>query len=85
MSEQSSGGVRLERRLVDQVGEKWAALVTLDRPEQLNPIDTEVLVTLDGILDEIEADPTCCCVLVTGAGRAFSAGGDLKGVYRAPT
>jgi enoyl-CoA hydratase len=71
--------VRLERRLVDQVGEKWAALVVLDRPQQLNPIDTEVLATLDGILDEIDADPDCCCVLVTGAGRAFSAGGDLKG------
>jgi len=79
MSEPSNGGVRWERHVVDEAGKKWAALVTLDRPERLNPIDSEVLHTLDAIVDDVVAEPGCCCVLVTGAGRAFSAGGDLKG------
>lgn len=56
-----------------------AALVTLDRPDQLNPMDSTMLDALDAALDEIEARPDSRAVLVTGAGRAFSAGGDLKG------
>ena len=58
-----------------------AALLTLNRPEQLNPIDTALLADLDARLDEVARDPSVRAVLVTGAGRTFSAGGDLKG-YR---
>jgi enoyl-CoA hydratase/carnithine racemase len=58
-------------------GRARAALLRLNRPEQLNPIDDEMLSALDRALDEFAADPTVRCVLVTGAGRAFSAGGDL--------
>ena len=58
-----------------------AAIIMLNRPEQLNPIDSAMLAALDARLDEIAGDPSVRAVLVTGAGRAFSAGGDLKG-YR---
>jgi enoyl-CoA hydratase/carnithine racemase len=58
-----------------------AVLLTLNRPEHLNPIDSSMLAALDARLDEVAADPSVRMVLVTGAGRAFSAGGDLKG-YR---
>lgn len=54
-----------------------AAVLVLDRPDQLNPIDTATLEALDRALDEIEHDPSVRTVLVTGAGRAFSAGGDM--------
>lgn len=56
-----------------------AALVTLDRADQLNPLDSVMIAELDTALDEIEASGTARAVMVTGAGRAFSAGGDLKG------
>ena len=55
-----------------------AALVLLNRPEQLNPIDIDMLVDLDAAIDDIAADRSIRTLLVTGAGRAFSAGGDLK-------
>lgn len=58
-----------------------AVLLTLNRPDQLNPIDAGMLAALDARLDEVEADRSVRAVLVTGAGRAFSAGGDLK-AYR---
>lgn len=53
-----------------------AAVLTLNRPEQLNPLDSSMLAALDARIDEVG---DARCVLVTGAGRAFSAGGDLKG------
>ena len=60
-------------------GPAFAAVVTLSRPEQLNPIDTEMLADLDAALDDIEARREARTILVTGAGRAFSAGGDMVG------
>jgi enoyl-CoA hydratase len=55
-----------------------AGLITLNRPEQLNPIDGAVLAAMDAAIDELLAQPSVRALLVTGAGRAFSAGGDLK-------
>ncbi len=55
-----------------------AAIITLNRPEQLNPIDWSMVSRLEQLLIEVEADASIRTVLVTGRGRAFSAGGDLK-------
>jgi enoyl-CoA hydratase len=55
-----------------------AALLTLDRPDDLNAINSAMLDALDLAFDSVIADPTIRVVLITGAGRAFSAGGDLK-------
>jgi len=62
---------------VDAAPGALAAVVRLNRPEQLNPIDAEVLDQLAAHLDAIEGDALVRAVLITGAGRAFSAGGDL--------
>jgi enoyl-CoA hydratase/carnithine racemase len=59
-------------------GDDTAAVLRLNRPDQLNPLDTESIAVLDALLDDIDADPHVRCILVTGNGRAFSAGGDLK-------
>lgn len=58
------------------------AEIVLDRPEQLNPLSARPGGTRDQILWgllQAETDPAIGCVLIRGAGRAFSSGGDLSG------
>ena len=59
-------------------GDANAGLITLNRPDQLNPIDGALLAELDAAIDALLSDTTVRALLLTGAGRAFSAGGDLK-------
>ena len=54
------------------------ALVTLDRPEARNAFSESMVESLVSAIDAAEADPHIRCVVLTGAGKAFSAGGDLK-------
>jgi 2-(1,2-epoxy-1,2-dihydrophenyl)acetyl-CoA isomerase len=54
------------------------AVVTLNRPDRLNAIDAELMQRLPGVLRELADDPTVGCLVLTGAGRGFCAGGDLK-------
>lgn len=63
-------------------GKAVAAVVRLDRPDSLNAIDWDMLRALDDAVDGIEADEAVRAILVTGNGRAFSAGGDLKGYVK---
>ena len=65
---------------LDQLGSKLA-LVTLNRPDDMNPLDWETVLELEAVFDRLADDPSVRVVAVTGAGRAFSAGGDLK-AYR---
>jgi enoyl-CoA hydratase/carnithine racemase len=52
--------------------------ITLNRPERLNAINTELLTDLAAALEEASGDPATRAVVLTGAGRAFCAGDDLK-------
>ena len=52
--------------------------LTLNRPDKLNAIDGAMLDALSEVLGEIERDPGVRAVILTGAGRAFSAGADIK-------
>jgi 2-(1,2-epoxy-1,2-dihydrophenyl)acetyl-CoA isomerase len=54
------------------------ARVLLDRPEALNAFDLDMAGRLAGQLAEVAADDRVRAVVVGGAGRAFSAGGDLR-------
>ena len=54
------------------------ARVTLDRPERLNAVDSATEAALGAIWDTVERDPGIHCVVLTGNGRAFCAGADLK-------
>jgi enoyl-CoA hydratase/carnithine racemase len=53
-------------------------LLTLDRPERLNAITGVMLRELSARLWEADRDPDVRCVILTGAGRGFCAGLDLK-------
>lgn len=54
------------------------AIVTLQRPEVLNAFDEAMTSALEAALDEVGPDPSVRTVVLTGAGRAFSAGQDLR-------
>jgi enoyl-CoA hydratase/carnithine racemase len=68
--------VELERIPLGEDGDR-AALVALNRPAHLNALDWDTVARLEVLLGEADADPAVRAVLVTGRGRAFSAGGDL--------
>ena len=51
--------------------------ITLDRPEKLNALDVELHDELQSLLTELETDHAVRVVILTGAGRAFSAGAEL--------
>ena len=54
------------------------ALITLNRPDSLNAMGGELMPLLAQHLDESRWDNAVRCVVLTGAGRAFCAGGDVK-------
>ena len=56
------------------------ATVTLTRPEKRNALSDTLTPALRAILLELEADPRVRCVILTGAGDAFCAGGDVSGM-----
>lgn len=73
-------GVLLER-------DRGLALLTLNRADKLNPLDHGTVRELRDAVAALDRDPEIGVVIITGAGRAFSAGGDLAGylrLYRAP-
>lgn len=63
--------------LVDRP-EPHVTVVTLNRPEVLNAMSIELVLELAERLGEVAADNTCRVVVLTGAGRAFCSGLDLK-------
>ena len=54
--------------------------ITLNRPDQLNAINFEMIDRILEIIDETAGDETIRVLVLKGAGRAFSAGDDLKGM-----
>jgi enoyl-CoA hydratase len=73
----TSSDVIVEHVLLDEKDAELA-LVTLNRPEALNPIDWDMVRKLRGVFRDLNADERVRVVAVTGAGRSFSAGGDMK-------
>ncbi len=56
------------------------ALITLNRPDSLNAMGGQLMPMLAGFLRDASGDREVRCVVLTGAGRAFCAGGDVKGM-----
>src|SRR5688572_21529517 len=70
-----------ESILVEKV-EDGVAVVTLNRPEVLNALSSGLSRELDHALTSFEEDPDVRVIIITGAGRAFSAGADIKEAQR---
>ncbi len=56
------------------------SLLTLNRPGKLNALSNDLIAALMAALDSIELDRSIRAVVITGAGRAFSAGADIAGL-----
>lgn len=54
-------------------------LATLDRPEKLNAVNGPLHTELSTLAPDFDDDPTARVLVITGAGRAFCAGGDFSG------
>src|SRR6185503_5864607 len=57
--------------------EDGVGILTLNRPEKLNAMNRKLGSELHDALKRFEADDAVGCIVLTGAGRAFSAGGDI--------
>ena len=53
-------------------------IITLNRPDALNALNAKLCAELVDALAAYEADTNIGCVILTGAGRAFAAGADIK-------
>jgi enoyl-CoA hydratase len=60
-------------------------IVSMNRPDRLNAISEELHAALTGIWAQLMRDPEARAVILTGAGRAFSAGGDAEWLARIST
>jgi len=54
------------------------AVITLNRPEKANALSPELMKELSEALQDVAVDENVGAVILTGAGRSFSAGGDFK-------
>lgn len=65
-------------RVTAQKLEGHVALVTLTQPEKLNALSQQLLIDLSAILRRLDDDPEVHVIVITGQGRAFCAGANLK-------
>jgi enoyl-CoA hydratase len=70
--------------LLSETPREQVRLLTLNRPDNLNAMTAELCEALHRELDAVAADRTCRAVVLTGAGRGFCAGLDLRGYGAAP-
>jgi enoyl-CoA hydratase len=54
------------------------AVITLNRPERLNALTSEMLARIYEVLEQLGRDSACRVIVITGAGRGFCAGDDLR-------
>ena len=53
-------------------------ILTLNRPDRLNAIDTVMRKEIESLMRKVEADPNVWNIVLTGNGRGFCSGADLK-------
>ncbi|MBU2548910.1 MAG: enoyl-CoA hydratase [Proteobacteria bacterium] len=58
--------------------EDGVATITLNRPDRLNALSRQLMADLDDCITRLDQDNEVRCVILTGAGRGFCAGADIK-------
>ena len=58
--------------------EDGVAVITLNRPEQMNAFNNQMMDELTDVLNGFEADKHIGCIIITGSRKAFAAGADIK-------
>jgi len=79
MSKLDTGTEDLRAEIDDGV-----AVITMNRPDRRNAFSRAMISAMGDVLARVEADEAVGCVVLTGAGGAFCAGGDVKGMAAAP-
>ncbi|MBW1744334.1 MAG: enoyl-CoA hydratase/isomerase family protein [Deltaproteobacteria bacterium] len=69
---------------VHTIKEDGVALVTLNRPKVYNAVDEEMLKLLAGQLSDLSFDKGVSAVVITGEGKVFCSGGDLRSIHDFP-
>ena len=64
--------------ILTEIDASGYAVLTLNRPASLNALSRELMARLSDAIDALEADPAVRVLILTGAGKAFCAGLDLK-------
>ncbi|EGF89462.1 putative enoyl-CoA hydratase [Asticcacaulis biprosthecium C19] len=65
-------------QIVDFEQKGRVAVVTLNRPEALNALNYQTMTELSALIVQIDRNPEIAVTVITGAGRAFAAGADIK-------
>ena len=68
----------MEFIIVTKQAKPYVALVQLNRPQELNALNTQLMRELRDALQELDADETVRAIVITGNSRAFAAGADIK-------
>jgi enoyl-CoA hydratase len=70
-------GASYETILVEKRGDRVAVL-TLNRPEALNALNSQVMTEVTSACADLDVDPDVGCIVITGSEKAFAAGADIK-------
>merc|ERR1719215_1871566 len=68
----------LENDVVTLEKKESVALITLNRPKSLNALNDELVSAIIATLQQADADPELRAAVLTGSGKAFAAGADIK-------
>lgn len=80
MTAEQPGQGATDRRLVELTVNDGIAVATLNRPDVLNAFDDTLRAEFTAVLEQVGQDDTIRALVITGAGRGFSAGGDIRGM-----
>lgn len=67
----------MSRQFVDYINDDGIVVVTVDRPP-VNVLNSQLIKELSEVFDELEQNGNVSVVILTGAGKAFIAGADIK-------